>query len=133
MWPYIKYGLHESKPAGIDFTELNMRNVLMNLLIGKAQCWAIVNPDEEDSLYGFALTSVSVDDISGNRFLNIYDLFSFKPLQKNMLEEGISALTEFAKANECKKMSAYTMVPSIVSMAKTVGFTASYTFLLKEL
>jgi len=131
-WEYIRHGIEATKPAMLKLTDEGYRNILKNLLVGNLQCWAIVEPSEEDSFYGFFLTTIAEDYVSGTRFLNVYDLFSFKPFKPGTFEECVAVGVEFAKANKCSTITAYSDIPTIISLAKKCGFKTDCIYMTME-
>lgn len=131
VWDYIKQGLIATKPAMHEMSQNALINILKNILIGTLQCWAIVD-NSNKVLLGFFLTTIATDYVSGTKFLNVYDLYSFKPLPPGYLEECMKAGNEFAKANECNKIVAYSDIPEIILLAKRHGFKSDCIYLIKE-
>ena len=129
LWDYIRFGVLSSASPIAEMSPEGRRNVLKNLLMGIVQCWAII---EEDKMKGFALTTIADDYVSGARFLNIYDLYAFEQFSQETWVTGIRALEEFAKANMCNKITAYSDVPAVIQVAEKLGFRKDTMFLLKE-
>jgi hypothetical protein len=132
-WPYLKHGLQATKPAMMTLSDDGYNNILKNLLVGTLQCWAIVDQAAEDSFCGFFLTMISDDYVTGTKFMNVYDLFSFKPLQPGMLESCMEAGIEFAKSNNCNTIVAYSDIPYIIDIARKMGFKTNCVYLVKEI
>ena len=113
----------------MDTTPEALRNILRSLLGGELQCWIVSNNSE---VHGYALTTIAEDNISKSKFLNIYDIFAFRELTKETSADMISALKEFAKANNCKKITAYSNIVKIVGLAEAHGFNSDIRFLILE-
>lgn len=135
-WDIIRYGIMSVPSPIADVSPEGVRNILKNLVMGTVQCWASFERDElngGDKINGFVLTTIAEDYVSGNKFLNIYDLFFTTTPKEELLEEGIKAIEEFAKANKCNKITAYSVVPGVIKIADRCGFKTDCRFLIKEL
>jgi hypothetical protein len=133
-WDMIRYGILSTSTPIMATTPEGIRNILKNLLNGSVQCWGVISQSElgGEQMAGFALTTITLDYISENRFLNIYDLFFINAPKEEIIQEGFNAIEEFAKANKCNKITAYTTVPAILSIAKRYGFNSDCRFIVKE-
>lgn len=135
-WDLIRYGI-TSVPSPIsDITPEGLRNILSHLLTGTVQCWAMFEVDtinEGEKITGFVLTTIVDEPISGGKFLNIYDLFFVATPVIKDFEDGIKSIEEFAKANKCNKITAYSTVAGVISVADKLGFRSNCRFLIKEL
>lgn len=131
-WPYIRKGLEKTQPVTFHMTAESLRNILKNMLMMNIQCWAVLESDDPDPFYGFILTTIYIDWVSESRFLNIYDVFSFKPFKTGMLESAYKGIEEFARTNNCPKIMAYTKLPYIVQLAERFGFNSDCRLLMKE-
>jgi hypothetical protein len=129
IWDYIRFGVLSTASPITNTSPEGIRNILKNLLLGTIQCWAI---SEDSKMKGFVLTTISGDYVSGEKFLNIYDFYTFEQFAPETWENGIKALEEFAKANMCNKMTAYSDIPAIISISEKLGFRKDTVFLLKE-
>ena len=130
LWDYIRFGVLSSVSPITNTSPEGIRNILKNLLLGTIQCWAII---EEDKMKGFALTTISGDYVSGEIFLNIYDLYAFEQFSQETWESGVTALEEFAKANMCSKVIAYSDIPQVIGIAEKLGFNSRTVLLIKEI
>ena len=130
VWDFIRYGILATASPITNTTPEGIRNILKNLLLGKLQCWAVV---EDKKMKGFALTNIADDYISGERFLNIYDLYAFESFSSDTWSSGIAAIEEFAKANMCNKITAYSNVAQIISITEKLGFKKDTVLLIKEI
>jgi hypothetical protein len=129
IWDYIRAGILSTPTPMMDLTPDAIRNILRSLLIGELQCWAIVSDNE---VYGYVLTNIAEDHISKSRFLNIYDVYAFKHMDKEMMTTAFSALNEFAKGNNCSRIGAYSNINKLIGIAKEFGFTTDAQFLTRK-
>ena len=133
LWDFIKHGILSAPSPIMEATPESLHNIFANLLTEKLQCWLVYeNVKDKKEIYGFVLTTVAEDYVSSSRFLNIYDLYSFKQFTEEMWEEGFKALEAFAKANLCHVITAYSNIPLVIELSEKFGFDASCRFLLKE-
>lgn len=131
-WDTIRFGLIHSLPPMTEPTPEVLQNILRNLLIEKMQCWISFDQAEKD-IYGVILTYVSVDPQSEYRTLIIYSLYVFSTAKRDIWEEGLRGIEEFAKASNCGKLAAYTAVPEIISIGEKLNFQTSYRYITKDM
>lgn len=133
VWEYIRLGILNTPSPLMDVSPESIRNILRSLLIGEMQCWlAIKKIDGKDEVFGYILTSIYTDIISKTRLLNIYDIYAFRTIDKEIITAGLSAINGFAKANNCKKLTAYSDIGKIIDLATTLGFKTSARLLTME-
>jgi len=130
LWDSIRYGVIEAVAPMIDPTPENIQDILCQLLKQDMQCWCVF--DEEKNIYGYIVTSISVDMNTNFRTLMVYSLFLYQKATPEMWEEGMNAVDSFAKSNNCTRVVAYTANPSVVSIAKKNGYV-DYTYLVKDI
>lgn len=136
QWDIIRYGIMSVPSPIADISPEGVRNILKHLLMGTVQCWALFEEDTingGEKITGFALTTIADDLISGAKFLNIYDLFFLSVPSAGNFEAGLEALQEFARANKCNKITAYTKVAGIIKVTEKLGFNTDCRFIIKEL
>lgn len=132
-WPLLKDALLKSLPAYTNGSADAVNNLLFALLDGTLQCWILVEYDEKEPVIRAVLTTTMIVDIpSGTKNLMIYSLTAFEVLSQEVLTDGYSALREFAKSNGCYKITAFTDIPRIIEMVKSVGGEASQTMIELE-
>jgi hypothetical protein len=76
-----------------------------------------------------AITAFQEDIGTGDRQLLIYSLFGYRYVREDLWKEGMKVIGEFAALYKCKKVIAYTCVPRIIEIAKSLGAAANYVFL----
>jgi hypothetical protein len=134
-WDFIRYGIVSVPSPIADPSPAGIRSILSHLLMGTVQCWAMFEKDElsgGERITGFVLTTIAEDFISGGKFLNIYDLFFISAPGKDVFEQGLQSVVDFAKANGCNKVTAYSTVTGIIDVATKLGFKPDCRFLIKE-
>ncbi len=66
---------------------------------------------------------------SGVENLMIYAVSGYKFISEELWAEGFDIIKEFAKQNKCKYIAAYSCVPRIVAVAKSMGGDVDTTFI----
>lgn len=133
-WPNLKDAILASLPSYVNNEdEDSINRLLFALLDGTLQCWILVEYENKESKIRAVLTTtITVDDLSGTRNLLIYSLTSFEQLTQDILMDGYSSLREFAKSNKCFKITAFTDIPRVIEMVKSVGGNVSQTLIELE-
>lgn len=135
IWEYIRPGIMQTMTPIADQNHESIQRVLRSLLCEDMQLWlGLENPNQIDdkSVYGIMVTTIYADLISDTKSLLIYSLFETRQMPPAIWAIGLRKLSEFAKANKCTNMIAYTDEPRIVQLAASMGFK-SMQFLRKEL
>lgn len=122
MWDIIRYGLVRTWPIGTEEGSERVQDMLRNLLSETVQCWAA--RDGEDFL-GFVLTKITICDVTGSRSLNLISVFGFKAVSDAYWESGMAQLVEFARANNCKFVTATSSNARILSLLEKFKFQSS--------
>ncbi len=122
LWDIIRYGLLRTWPIGTDSCADRVQDVLRSLLTETIQCWMA---KEGEEFLGFLLTKISVCDVTGSRSLNIMSIFGFRVVPDNKWEEGMEQLVEFAKANNCKFITATSDNAKILSLLDRLKFKST--------
>lgn len=131
LWDSIRYGIIKSIAPLTDPTPDNMQDILCQLLKQDMQCWCVY--DDEKNIYGYIVTSISVDINTNFRTLIIYSVFLYKKASVEMWGEGFEAIEKYAKANKCTRIAAYTSNEKILSIAGKAGYMKDYTYLVKDI
>jgi hypothetical protein len=118
------------------FTVVNdegLNKILGNLLSGTMQAWVALDKNEKGSfVVAAAITMIHSEIGTGQKNLLIYSLFGYKFVQENIWKEGLEGIRQFAKSMECSKVIAYTSVPRVVEIAKSLGGSTEYVFISWE-
>jgi hypothetical protein len=132
-WEDLSTGIKNSMPPFAAVTDEGLNRVLENLLNGTMQAWVALDRNEKGSfVVAAAITMIHSEIGTGQKNLLIYSLFGYKFVQESIWKEGLSGIRQFAKSMECLKVIAYTSVPRVVEIAKSLGGSAEYTFLSWE-
>lgn len=131
LWDSIRYGIINSIAPIVEPTPDNIQDVFCQLLKQDMQCWCVY--DENKDIYGYIITSITVDTNTQFRTLIIYSLFLYRKASVEIWDEGIKAIEKFAQANKCTRLAAYTANDDVLSIAEKNGFMSDYTYLIKDI
>ena len=131
LWDSIRFGVINAIAPLIDPTPDNIQDILCQLIKQDMQCWCVYGEDKK--IYGYIITSISIDVNVNFRTLLIYSVFLYEQAPMDMWEEGMRIVEEFAKTNSCSRIVAYTANPNILSIASKNGYNSDYTYIVKEL
>ena len=129
-WDILRYGVEEAVPPTISSSPRVMNNILMSLLDGSAQCWVEYKVEEEKIVvYGFVITTIMEDFLSGVRNLLIYSLFGARPIEDDIWIRGLETMRKYARANGCEKVMAYSNIDRIEEIVKSLGGEIEWKFI----
>jgi hypothetical protein len=123
LWEQIKFALDKSNELGQDKSKY-FNKTLQGLLSGDAQCFIRLSDQRELEL--LIVTSISIDQLTGNKSLSIEALYSFKVTTDSQWDSILFELKKLAKNLECKKILAYTNNPRVFEITTTFGFKESF-------
>lgn len=134
LWDSIRYGVIHAVAPLVDPTPDNIQDILCQLLRQDMQCWCVYNEvDGNKEIYGYIITSISIDGNTKFRSLIIYSVFLYKKADPDMWADGMDLVERFALSNDCTRVVAYTNNPTILSIANKGGYNTDYTYLVKEI
>lgn len=137
FWDIIKYAVEESLPPVVGESPNKMNNILMSCLNGTLEVWASYERSEEGTRFeGLMITSILYDKSSQTKNLLIYCIYGYNKVDKQSWYSGLTSLLKYAKSKNCNQIVAYTDVPMLVDLVKSLGGEARYTFVsfnVKEL
>jgi len=129
FWDIIKFAVEQSLPPVAGEHPDKMNRILASALSGKAEVWAsYTRGSESTKLEGIAVTRILYDDVSGTRSLLIYCIYGYTAISKNSWLHALEVMAKYAKSRGCQKMTAYTELPYLVSIARHLGADTRYTF-----
>ena len=129
-WDLIKRGVEIAVPPTVSSSPRVINNILMGLLEGSAQCWVEYEVESKKNVvYGFVITTIMEDFLSGARNLLLYSLFGAKPLEDAIWVRGLETMRKYAKANGCEKVVAYSNVERIEEVVKSLGGKVEWKFI----
>ena len=128
-WPAIEEGIKKSLSTRTMWTQQGVKNMLIGLMTGQIDCRFLIS---SDIIYGFVITRVIEDPITGDKNLLIYSLYSSNRIPQEIWLEGAKELREDAYARGCTKVVAYSSEPRVLEMAKKLGFKDTTRYLEYE-
>jgi hypothetical protein len=135
IWEHVRPGIMETMLPVAEQNHETIQRVLRSLLAEDMQLWlGLENPEDfsEKSIYGVMVTTIYCDLISESKSLVIYSLFETREIPPMIWSLGMRKLGDFATAMSCNQIIAYTDIPRIITLAKSLGFK-TMTFLRKEI
>jgi len=122
LWDIIRYGLVRTWPIGTEDSSERVQELLRNLLTETIQCWMA---KEGEEFLGFLLTKINICDVTGSRSLNVMSVFGFKVVPDAQWVKGMAQLVEFAKANNCKFITATSDNAKILRLLERFNFKST--------
>lgn len=129
-WEALKFCISASLPPIAEYSDQGMVEIKKQILSGRMQCWALLG--EKDNIKVISTTIVSSDIGTGIFNLLIYSLFSLAPVSDLDWEKGFVPLKDFALKNRCKKIIAYSNIPRVIEIVKTLGGKVDYQLISLE-
>ena len=112
-WDVAKPGVHAiARKNSLPVDKLSVE-LFKRCCAGVMQLWLLV---DGDGVIGFLITELSTDNILETRALNIYLLYAYRAIPKEVVEEGKAALNAFAKANSCIWITFTTDTPDVITV-----------------
>lgn len=135
-WPRVKEPIRLSLPPFAYGDPERMANILGELLKGEMNLWIDQEDDPENPggfrSRGFLVTSLSVDNCSKVRNLLIYILYGLLDQPLSYLQPSFKALRQYAAAEGCHRIVAFTASNSVVEVARLLGMQAEWVYLTAE-
>jgi len=108
FWETIKHGMIMVYKIPEHLQQDFALNALTNLLSGMSQAWVGYDLSEGgDKVLRCTVTTKIVNDKHrGIRYLHVDSLYGYRSMPEGMPAEAFKILEEFARANECKAVTA---------------------------
>lgn len=130
FWDSVKHGLEQSCPSHVILSAEVLNNYLIAAMSGTIQVWMATQRTEEGvEYYGNIVTKVTADELSDGKILTILSLYLYKSAPTDIWEDAYKALLQFAEANDCRQIIAFTTNPAVVQRGKFFNFDTSWTIL----
>jgi hypothetical protein len=124
LWEAIKFAAVKANRIEEKDLPFYLNKLLADLLNDKAQCFVRIGEDRQ--LQAIIITKIIVDMLSGSKGLSINCLYSFESVPNEVWITTMKSLFEFAKASECKIISAYSSNERVFDLVSLVGFTERF-------
>lgn len=133
-WDSIKHGIQQSCPSDTVLSPDGLNKYLIALMSGELQCWMVTDIVENKVVYyGNVVTKINRDPVTNLKTLLIVSLYMFQSAPDKIWEMSYKSLEEFGKANECKKITAYTTNERVVTRGNQFGFDTQWIVLAKDI
>jgi hypothetical protein len=125
-WEKLKTAVLNALPPiapylGTD-TEINLLQALVN---DKLQMWAVCR-DRNGMVNAVVTTEIVIDFATKTKHLVIYTLYGVDKMMREDFTDGLKALKQFARANGCTKIIAYTNIDKVIELAQILGGTVDW-------
>ena len=131
FWNVVKFAIEQSlPPIAINDPEATNR-ILSSILCKKTEVWAeYVKGEEEGNKFEcIFLTQFVYDEPSDTKNLLIYSLYGYDEIDSGSWARALITMVKYAKEKKCNQIVAYSSVPRVIEMAKSVGWNTDFTFL----
>lgn len=131
-WERFIIPINEILPAPYQNNHKNLTKVLAAILKEQLMVWAYYTEEgEQHVMQGMVLTTMHEDVVMDTQYLFIYGLYAKGDTTMDMIRDGMTTLTTYARANGCSGIQAYTNKKSIVEAWKSWGGDASMVLIEK--
>lgn len=131
-WKVLAPMIQIAIPEFYEKEERNMVNILEAMLDGSLIGWFIYSEGENPQVLGLVTTHFVFDAIGGNKSLMVYSLYGVNNIPKKVWLDGVRTLTKFARANDCRSISAFTVLDNVKGIADKLGADVSTTLIKLE-
>lgn len=119
-WELIKVAATAADEVEKSAIPAYLRNLLMELLCEKAQCWVRVDDKEIALIY---ITRVLYNPQRDEKYLHIQVAYSWKRLPEELWNRDLQTLVRFAKREDCKYVGCMSRNPRIWEVVNNAGFS----------
>ena len=123
LWEAIKQAATQADEIEKEDIQPYLNELLHSLLNDKSQCW--VRLSDEKRLLGLAVTKIAIDKITGDKSLVIRVLYSWSNVDDKEWQNDIFFVREFAKHEECKRISFESRNERVWQIGEFLGFKES--------
>lgn len=120
LWEAIKFACVQADEVNKEDMPSYFNELLHTLLSDKAQCFVRLGDDR--TLLMLAITRILVDKITGKKSLFIQGLYSWKSVEDGEWQEDFKFVREFAKHEQCKRISFESRNDRVWKIAGILGF-----------
>lgn len=124
VWDSIKYAATNADRVNPKDLPAYLLNILYELLCDRAQCF--VRYGEDKILTGLVITKIMTDEMTKDKSLSIYSLYSFQSQDDGSWINDLKVVEKFAKNVGCKRILAYSNNPRVFELSQAIGFEERY-------
>lgn len=125
FWDAIKFSMLMAVDVPANLRQDFSNRALINIMSGNAQCWLSYKERENGDKEAYAIfTTKLIESIEyGTRVLYVNTLYGIRKLDKELFDEGLEKMKEFAKANDCSVIALETKINRVREMVLGNGFS----------
>lgn len=123
-WELVKFGLIHGDLVPEDRRQVILNETLQALLSEKAQCFFRL--DAEHRVIALMITRILISKISGDQFLFIQCIYSFRKVENREWETDWKFIQEFASISKCEYIDAESANPVIFQLLDGLGAKELY-------
>ena len=125
-WEDIKTAIIAAVPPLARAEQQHISQLLENLLMDRLQAWLLVTKEGEGEkavfdIKALGITTVWKDIGTGARSLLIYALYGYSYVEPAVWQAGFEGLKKFAASEGCHQIVAFTKVPRVLEIVKSLG------------
>ena len=120
LWEAIKLAAVQSDEIPIDVIAPYLHRLLQGLLSDRVQCF--VRLDEARTLLSLVITSILVNQLTGQRELVVRCFYSFRTLSEEDARASMNLLKNFATAQQCDRLSCDSRHPRVWQLVSDHGW-----------
>ncbi len=120
LWEVIKFACTQADEVNKEDMPPYLNELLHALLSEKAQCFLRLGDDR--SLQIIMITRITIDKITGEKYLFLQCLYSFKVVRDEILKQDWDFVMEFAKNEKCSYIYFDSRHERIWEISKIAGF-----------
>lgn len=124
QWPKIKEMIRAGLGKHVSYDEVTMANILQALLVGRLECWCLVDRKERKIVL-LGTTTITVDTIAGDRNLLIYSMFSESGISLLAVASGLAVIKQYAKSVGCNRIIGAIVDERFQKLASRMGADTS--------
>jgi len=123
-WELVKFGLIHGDLVPEDHRQVVLNETLQALLSEKAQCFFRL--DAEHRAIALMITRIQISKISGDQFLFIQCIYSFRKVENLEWQTDWKYIQEFASVAKCEYIDAESANPAIFQILESLGAKELY-------
>ena len=120
VWEQIKFACVQADEVNKEDIPSYFNELLHALLSDKTQCFIRLGDDR--TLLALLITRIMVDKITGRKSLFIQALYSWKNVEDREWQDDFNFVVEFAKHEQCKRISFESRNDRVWKIAESLGF-----------
>lgn len=120
LWEAIKFACVQADEVNKEDMPSYFNELLHALLSDKAQCFLRLGDDR--TLLLLMITRIMIDKITGRKSLFVQALYSWKNVEDKEWQDDYRFIREFAKQEQCKRISFESRNPRVWQLAEVLGF-----------